>query len=604
MEFVQKPGNQLISSNTGTPPRPTLHKAVMSDDHISLEQNQIIRGLVTDIRPGEISIRLANKQAVMAHLEGNNEVSIGDVASFRIVENKNGEITLLKLNSSVTPEEITIFKALEEANLPASPVNMEIVKELLYHKLPINKESINMILKQSIQFKDAKVSTLVFMIKNELPMEEGFIKTFEQYRNFDYRLLDNIENTKEGFLSFISQASTYETEGSFLSFSTKLMEFLGVQRTTMDAVNDAQDFSSIHANIPNDAPLNFNGKEQAQLLQLFSPYDLPEDFIQSIENNTENLRDLVHHIREALTTAVASSPAEVEPFKTPLILNIMEQYGNLQQSNGEIASFLSTNQRLLILDTIQDFPLSISDAAAIANGEISSAELLSLVSNFVTPEYAKSLRKLFASEPFQKLLSHQMIADLCLTPERLKEQNVVDKYYSDILDKMDKMKALTTSDSITTNPASFHDKVESVKTNFDYMKTFNQLFTYVQLPVKLSNQITHGDLYVYTNKEKLKTGTDQISVLLHLDMDNLGPLDIHLSLRSSSIQSKFYVKKKEIKTLLMKHEDELKTSLAKIGYQLTMEIYQQTKDVDILKDLTETNTPTTQIKRYSFDIRA
>ncbi len=604
MEFVQKPGNPLISSNTGTPPRPTLQKTVMTEDQISLEQNQIIRGLVTDLRPGEISIRLANKQAVMAHLEGNNEVSIGDVASFKIVENKNGEITLLKLNSSVTPEEVTIFKALEEANLPASPMNMEIVKELLYHKLPINKESINMILKQSAQFKDAKVSTLVFMIKNGLPMEEGFIKNFEQYRNFDYRLLDNIENAKDGFLSFISQASTYETEGSFLRFALSLMEFLGIQSTAVDVVTDTQDFSSIHTNTPKDAPLQFNGKEQSQLLQLFSSYDLPAEFIQSIENNTVNLRELVHHIREAITTAVASSPKEVESFKTPLILNIMEQYGNLQQSNDEIASFLTTNQRLLILDTIQDFPLSISDAAAIANGEISSTELLSLVSRFVTPEYATSLRKLFASEPFQKLLSHQIIADLCLTPESLKEKNVVDKYYLDILEKIDRMKALTTSDSMTTNPTSFLEKVENVKTNFDYMKTFNQLFTYVQLPVKLSSQITHGDLYVYTNKEKLKTGTDQVSVLLHLDMDNLGPLDIHLSLKSSSIQSKFYVKEKEVKALLMKHEDELRTSLSKIGYQLTMEIYQQTKDVDILKDLTETTTPTTVIKRYSFDIRA
>ncbi len=602
METVQKPRNQLLSANTTTSQKSITHKTSTLDDAISLEKNQIIRGLVTDIRLGEITIRLVNKQTVVAHLEGTNEVSIGDVASFKILENKEGEITLYKLNSTISPEENTILKALEEANLPANTVNIEIVKELLYNQLPINKESINMILKQAMQFKNAQVSTLVYMNKNGLSLEESFIQNFEQVRNFDYRLLDNIHSAKEGFLQVMAQAANIESDASLISFSRQLLNLLSVQETTTTV--NTQDYSSIHAKTDQNSIINLSGKDQSQLLQLFSSYDMPEDFMQSIENNSVNLRDMVHHITEVLTTVANTHPEQIAAFQVPIILSIMEQYGSLQQSNDEIASFLSTNQRMELLDAIQDFPLNISEAASIANGEINSSQLLGLISNHIDSEYTKSLRKLLGSEAFRKLISHQMNGEFCLTPENLKEEDGLEKYYSNVLDKMNKLKSLATAESIKTNPAVFQDKLDGVSASFDFMKNFNQLFTYVQLPVKLTNQITHGDLYVYTNKEKLRAGTDQISVLLHLDMDNLGPLDIHLTLTSSNLHGKFYVSDKDTKTLLTKHVEELRSALSEIGYSLNMEIYQQTKKIDILKDMREDESPATQIKRYSFDIRA
>ncbi len=630
MESVQKPGSQLLSSNTNTSPKTAVHKIVAAEDTILLDKNQIIRGLVTDLRPGEVSLRLINKQAVTAHLEGHNEVSIGDVASFKILENKDGEITLYKMNSTVTPEENTILKALEEANLPANDANIEIVKELLYNQLPINKESINMVLRQAMQYKDAQISTLVYLNKNSLPLNEEFIKTFEQYRNFDYQLLDNIQTAKDEFVQFMGQVARNEPDSSMLSFARQVMDFLVVsgnpeslkgqdassqmaatldsaeaeEMSMMQAMADSQELASIHTDLTHNSIVPLTGKEQHQLTELFSSYDMPEEFMQSIENNTVSLREMVHHITEALTIAANTNPAQIEAFKTPVILDIMEQYGSFQQSNDEVASFLTTNERMELLDSMGDFPISIADAAAIANGEMTSGQLLNLISGFIVPDNKGNIRKLLSSKSFHKLVSHQMTGEFCLTPEALKEENGVQNYYTSILNKMDKLKAMTSPDKVKTNPAAFHDKTEGVKDSVDFMKTFNQLFTYVQLPVKLTKQITHGDLYVYTNKEKLKAGTDQVSVLLHLAMDNLGPLDIHLSLNRSTLHGKFYVQDKEVQNLLTKHEDELRTSLNKIGYQLNMEIYQQTKEVDILKDIKDADSASTPIKRYSFDIRA
>lgn len=38
--------------------------------------------------------------------------------------------------------------------------------------------------------------------------------------------------------------------------------------------------------------------------------------------------------------------------------------------------------------------------------------------------------------------------------------------------------------------------------NIDFMKSLNQAFAYMQLPLKLQNQNAHGDLYVYTKRIK------------------------------------------------------------------------------------------------------
>ena len=57
--------------------------------------------------------------------------------------------------------------------------------------------------------------------------------------------------------------------------------------------------------------------------------------------------------------------------------------------------------------------------------------------------------------------------------------------------------------------------------NLQFMNTLNQIFPYVQLPLKLTEQLTHGELYVYTKKKDLSAQNKEVSILLHLDMDSL-----------------------------------------------------------------------------------
>ena len=67
----------------------------------------------------------------------------------------------------------------------------------------------------------------------------------------------------------------------------------------------------------------------------------------------------------------------------------------------------------------------------------------------------------------------------------------------------------------------------AIRQNVDYMNQLNQLYSYVQLPMKLTTQNAHSELYVMTRKKRLGEKGGAFTALLHLDMEVLGSMDIY-----------------------------------------------------------------------------
>lgn len=78
---------------------------------------------------------------------------------------------------------------------------------------------------------------------------------------------------------------------------------------------------------------------------------------------------------------------------------------------------------------------------------------------------------------------------------------------------------------------SFVQTAADIRSNVEFMNQINQVYTYVQLPLKLSGQNASGDLYVYTNKKKLNDPEAELTAFLHLDLDNLGSTDVSIRMK-------------------------------------------------------------------------
>ena len=136
------------------------------------------------------------------------------------------------------------------------------------------------------------------------------------------------------------------------------------------------------------------------------------------------------------------------------------------------------------------------------------------------------------------------------------------------------------------------------------MRTLNQTFQYIQLPLKLQNQNTHGDLYVMTRKESLKKDPNHLKVLLHLDMEALGTLDIQIARENTAVSAHFFISKKPTKDLLERNIELLSDAINRQGYAFHSELSMKEKEMDVVKDFIGAEAPVGDFKRYNFDLRA
>ena len=147
--------------------------------------------------------------------------------------------------------------------------------------------------------------------------------------------------------------------------------------------------------------------------------------------------------------------------------------------------------------------------------------------------------------------------------------------------------------------------------NLDFLQQLNQMYTYVQLPVKLQHSEAHGDLYVYTNKRHLAARDGQISALLHLDMEHLGPVDVYVAMQNERLNTNFYLRDDEMLDFINEHMEMLTQRLENRGYHCNFELTvrsreeqaeeqkQSSANIDSLL-VREAKVP---IAMYSFDVR-
>ena len=158
--------------------------------------------------------------------------------------------------------------------------------------------------------------------------------------------------------------------------------------------------------------------------------------------------------------------------------------------------------------------------------------------------------------------------------------------------------------------SSAYQNVTNLSQNVDFLQQINQTYAYIQLPLHLrQGEHKTGELFVYTNKKNLAKKDGQVSALLHLDMEYLGPTDVHVSLRGTIVHTKFYVEDEESAKIIDAHMTQLEQAIAENGYSLTNEVimreptlHPDTEKNAVVKEMFGDDIEKS-VKRYSFDVR-
>ncbi len=627
--------NKVSQSNTGigqpvnstVSPSTTINSSDSVNSTAGLVKGQIVRGEIVDLRSDEVSVKLEDGRLLTGKLEESSNLAIGEKVSFRVEDVSLKNLTLkIIAEGQYVVQDYTVDKALEAAGLGKNLRNRNIVKELLNQQMSIDKKTISLLIQQSITHKDSPISTLVLMNKYHIPVTEVNIAQFEAYRNSEHSMMSEIVDLADSIPNLFTQMNN----SPFPEYITQSNEVLSlILKDEVDSSNksNTSTLSQLAAGIQDDKNSITIGSllsqedrlALAQILstELSSNPLITTDLYNRIIDGSPNIREvapLLNQILEnvlpfpnsSLTDNIDNTPSQ-PPIATmiknsPSAQIILSAYQNLQYNN-DISSYLQTSDRAALLKNLDSFPLSTEIKDQIASGDISSQNLLRLIQDNFGSVSEQEIKNLYSSKEFNSLIKETILNKWTFTPKSLTKEDEIDRHFQNLSNQLGELKDYLEKSSGSTNGA-LAGQVNHLQENINFMKTLNELFTYIQLPLKLHNQNAHGELFVYTKKKGGRSEKDGISVLLHLDMEHLGPTDVYIELHNKNIASKFYFNQEDTMNLISNHIAVLEQTLTQKGYSLNVEVLKRSKEIDIVEDFMKQDTSTTPVTRYNFDIRA
>lgn len=196
------------------------------------------------------------------------------------------------------------------------------------------------------------------------------------------------------------------------------------------------------------------------------------------------------------------------------------------------------------------------------------------------------------------ILKEQML----MKPEEISSSEYVKDFYEKLSDSMDKLQELLKNVGKEASPLA--KETVAAKNNIQFMNQINELYHYVQLPLKMNNAQAKGDLYVYKRKHA-KTGDDgKLTALLHLSMPTLGNMDVFLTLQEEKLSTRFCMEKEELIDFMEAHMEQLNERLMKKGYQVQTSVAAGTKEEKtVIEHIMDNELPIPIMSSRSFDAR-
>ena len=267
-----------------------------------------------------------------------------------------------------------------------------------------------------------------------------------------------------------------------------------------------------------------------------------------------------------------------------------------------LKGILDEGSRMVLAQKMQKAGGDIFTYLQVRNGEMSAEELVFMVKNMLEGDNPKlpEIKELLQSNEFQKVLENAIEEQLLLKPEELAKENVK-KYYERLDAQMEKLSDLM--QQMGKAETSAMKNTATIRQNVDYINQLNQLYSYVQLPVKLTTQNAHSELYVMTNKKRLRENDGTFTALLHLDMELLGSMDVYITMEQKNVNTKFYLQNEGIAEFLRTHSEAVIQRLEEKGFHVTAGFEKRKEEKNVVDEFMEMEPVDGMVGKYSFDIR-
>ena len=274
------------------------------------------------------------------------------------------------------------------------------------------------------------------------------------------------------------------------------------------------------------------------------------------------------------------------------------------EENGKAVMQTGEETKTAVMQTGEETKIAVTKTGGQTNEVVSqSGEQTGIQTDISSKEI---LNQLLGKGDLKAVLSDLIRKKFSVSPEKMEDPKELNTLYKSLYEKSEKL--LNFLESNGQNPGEgMKEAARSMQERIDFMQNLNDMFGYVQLPVNMSEQNVNSDLYVYLNKKGINREKKDISALLHLDMDHLGALDVHVSMTGNTVHTKFYVDDEESARVLDEHMNMLELAVRNNGFDFSNEVIKRdnTKSISVnsvVDEVFQTDLEKS-VRRYSFDAK-
>ena len=599
-----------------------------------LSAGSIFEGTINSVRGGKVTLALGNGQTITARLDGKMDLQQGSSMIFQVRANDGQTIAIRPYTELGNVSNPILLNALSAAQVPATDRTLVMVDTMMQEQMSIGRQSILDMAKLVGANPDANVQTIVQMTKLGLPVTEEMAAQFENYLSDRQALVGEMDLAAGHMMELLSDEAL-SPETAFSLYGKMLDIFMPGEEAADAGVTAAAGQESSAAEAGAGAMAEAVGQENAATVS-----EAEAGAPTAAEQGTAAASAVAEEAGAASTAETAGQGAAAEA-ETGVGVTAELTYGRTAETPGTVGELLSKEQIEHLGKMLRNSPALIGNEEIFAGGEQEEVFVDTLSEE--GPEVAKlmaqeeaaqeqpvlnekltaeqflqklgralaqnggfgfaGMQKLFAGKEFQTIFRSVIEKQWLLQPEELKQEHKVSGLYERLEQQLSQMEEAVRATGSTQN--TFLQTASQVHGNLEFMNQMNQIYHYVQLPLKMSGQNANGELYVYANRKNLRDPDAELTAFLHLDMEQLGSTDVSVRMQNRSVRTNFYLEDDASYDLVEKHLEVLNKRLKSKGYQSSITVTHEKKDISFKENIVKKGKATVgSLHRYSFDVRA
>ncbi len=599
----------------------------------ALSGGDTVTGQILAKSGNEVQISLGGDSVLTARMDISADLPVGSSVTFQVTGSDTNGITLSPLLTN-TDTSSSLNTALMNAGLQIDARNLDMVGSMMERGMSIGKEELIRMNMSLSGIPDADVSDGVTLKSLGISPTADNIEQFHAYLGYEHQVSSAVNDIMEMVPQTIGSMIADGDEASAIAMTRDILDIFTGQGA-MEPMSEAElKMSGM------EAPINtvLDPAELTELGNLLSENGIDPAFAESMARGEVSLNDVMYIIDDIVNNgaeerAVAADPSAVNA-----------EAAAVNEESAESPAGLTEAQAKAVTDApVKDIPLPSDHSAGVSetvkpeqtpsqSENVSNATaqnqstgsagldfLSALKSDSVDAQTLKSaldtaqdvnshaithgILKLIRSKPMAAILQNAVNNQWKLTPGQVGEDKQVSDLYKRMTEQTNRLLDVLTTRAKEDTPLA--NSVNDLSKNMNFMNELNNMFNYIQLPMKMSGNDAHGELYVYSNKKNMARTDGNISAFLHLDMDNLGTTDVYVTMNNAGhVNTHFYLPDDEALDLIAAHIDELNARIENRGYSCSSEVSKREEMANIMQEIVDDNKSAVPISISNFDARA